>query len=149
MLRVYLDTCCLNRPFDDQTQDRIHLETEAILLVLRHFQAGEWQWIGSKIVGLEIAQTPDPERRHRVTLLASHMHYSVLVEQRDVERAQQLEILGFHAFDALHIACAERCGVDVLLTTDDRFLRLASRLLGHLHVQIRNPLSWLREVTEP
>jgi len=29
MERVYLDLCCLNRPFDDQTQERIRLETEA------------------------------------------------------------------------------------------------------------------------
>jgi hypothetical protein len=26
--RIYLDVCCLNRPFDDQTQARIHLEAE-------------------------------------------------------------------------------------------------------------------------
>lgn len=26
---IYLDVCCLNRPFDDQTQERIFLEAEA------------------------------------------------------------------------------------------------------------------------
>lgn len=25
---IYLDNCCYNRPFDDQTQERIHLESE-------------------------------------------------------------------------------------------------------------------------
>ena len=30
MKRIYLDVCCLNRPFDDQSIDRIHLESEAI-----------------------------------------------------------------------------------------------------------------------
>ncbi len=30
--RIYLDACCLNRPFDDQTQPRIALETQAIFL---------------------------------------------------------------------------------------------------------------------
>ena len=29
---IYLDVCCLNRPFDDQTQERIRLESEAVLL---------------------------------------------------------------------------------------------------------------------
>ena len=38
MVRIYIDTCCLNRPFDDQTQDRIHLETEAILIILKHME---------------------------------------------------------------------------------------------------------------
>jgi len=38
---VYLDVCCLNRPFDDQTQDRIHLESEAVLLILKHIENEE------------------------------------------------------------------------------------------------------------
>lgn len=98
----------------------MHLETEAILLLLTHFQTGECQWVGSKIIDLEIAQTPEPERRHRVTLLARHVHHSVLVEQPEVTRAQQLETLGYHPFDALHLACAERGGADVFSSTDDR-----------------------------
>ena len=28
-MRVYLDNCCYNRPFDEQSQLRIRLETEA------------------------------------------------------------------------------------------------------------------------
>ncbi len=48
MAKVYLDACCLNRPFDDQTQDRIHLEAEAVLLILTHVESGRWQWIGSE-----------------------------------------------------------------------------------------------------
>jgi hypothetical protein len=30
-MRVYLDNCCFNRPFDEQTQTRIRLEAEAKL----------------------------------------------------------------------------------------------------------------------
>jgi hypothetical protein len=50
MPRIYLDVCCLNRPFDDQTQDRVHLEAEAVILILTHCQAGEWEWISSEAV---------------------------------------------------------------------------------------------------
>jgi hypothetical protein len=28
---LYLDVCCLKRPFDDQAQPRIRIETEAVL----------------------------------------------------------------------------------------------------------------------
>jgi hypothetical protein len=31
-LRIYFDVSCLNRPFDDQDQERIRLETEAFPL---------------------------------------------------------------------------------------------------------------------
>ncbi len=148
MMKIYLDACCLNRPFDDQRQDRIRLEAEAVLLILTHIEAGEWQWIGSEVLDFEIEQTPDPQRRHRVKLLVAHARHYVLVEQTEVERAQQLEVLGFNSFDALHLACAESSWADIFLTTDDKLLRQATRLSGQLYVEVENPLMWLREVTE-
>jgi len=33
-IRVYMDVCCLNRPFDDQSEDRIKMESEAVLMIL-------------------------------------------------------------------------------------------------------------------
>lgn len=33
-MRLYIDLSCFNRPFDDQLQDRIHLETEAVFGIL-------------------------------------------------------------------------------------------------------------------
>ena len=147
-MRVYLDVCCLNRPFDDQTQDQIRLEAEAVLLILTHLEAGEWEWIGSEVLELEIEQTPDPERRLRVQLLTAQTHRSVPVENAETERAQQLEGFGFHPFDSLHLACAESGGADVLLTTDGQLLRLVSRLCRELRVRVENPLIWLTEVTK-
>ena len=38
MTRIYLDVCCLNRPFDDQNQPRIRLESEAILIILAQYE---------------------------------------------------------------------------------------------------------------
>ena len=65
-MRIYLDVCCLNRPFDDQTQDRIHLESEAVILILKRVRSGNWEWISSEAVDFEVRQTPDAERRRRV-----------------------------------------------------------------------------------
>ena len=62
-MKIYLDVCCLNRPFDDQQQDRIRLEAEAVLLILSHIQAGDWQWISSEAMDFEIEQAPDSERK--------------------------------------------------------------------------------------
>lgn len=38
--RIYLDACCLNRPFDEQTQPRIALETQSILSILSQCESG-------------------------------------------------------------------------------------------------------------
>ena len=145
-MRVYLDACCLNRPFDDQTQDRIHLETEAIILILNRLEKlPNWEWIGSEVLDFEINQTPDPERRHQVKLLINDVRYSVIVNQKEIERAKQLETMGFHSYDALHIACAESSNVDILLTTDDQLLNKANKLSEQLNIRVENPLTWLKE----
>ncbi len=148
MPRIYLDVCCLNRPYDDQAQDRICLESEAVLLILAHVEAGEWQWTSSEIVDFEIARTPDAERQSRVRFLTRAVQNRVELESGHVERARELAELGFRAVDALYLACAESGDVEVFLTTDDRLLRLTSRHAARLRVRVDNPLGWLREVTQ-
>lgn len=145
MTRLYLDNCCFNRPFDDQTQDRIRLESEAVLLILKHVQRGDWELVRSEAVDLELASLRDAERRRRVQVLANAGTLHVAVEADQLRRSATLETLGFGAFDALHIACAEAAKAHVLLTTDDRFERRARRLQDQLTVRVINPLIWIKE----
>ncbi len=70
-MKVYLDVCCLNRPFDDQSQDRVHLEAEAVLAIIRHVEQSEWQWFSSDAVAYEISKTPNEERQDRLWSLES------------------------------------------------------------------------------
>ena len=53
--------------------------------------------------------------------------------------------MGLKAYDALHVACAEYAQADVLLTTDDRLCRVATRHAHRLKVRVENPLIWLQE----
>lgn len=148
MPTLYLDACCLNRPFDDQSQDRIRLEAEAVLLILSHVQSGEWQWISSDVLNFEIEQIPDLEKRARVALLASSVQKTVSIEPSIEERAREFSKLGFRAFDAQHLASAEIGGAEIFLTTDDQLLRQAERVSGKLKVRVVNPLTWIKETTE-
>ena len=146
MPRIYLDVCCLNRPFDDQTQARIRLEAEAVLIIVAQCELlDQWEWVTSEAVDVEIERTPDPERRRRVQFLAAHAHHSVTVGDTEIQRAQHLESWGIAAYDALHIACAESASADVLLTTDDKLLRKCVTLGEQLRAQVKNPLVWLGE----
>lgn len=145
-LRVYLDVCCLNRPFDDQSQDRIRLEAEAVLLILGRCEAGAWQWLSSAIVEEEVDNTPSHERRSRVKSMLSGAQSTVTLTAIAVTRAKELQAMGFRTYDALHLACAEQARVDVFLTTDDRVLRIATRNTVQLQVRVANPLEWLLEV---
>jgi len=149
MITVYLDACCLNRPFDDQAQDRIRLESEAVLLVLGHVHRGDWRWIGSEVLSFELARNPDAERRRRVEVLVASATKTVVLDERVERRGTELEDLGFGAFDALHLAAAEAAQVDIFLTTDDGLLRRAWRHRDEIRVRVENPLTWLKERSEP
>ncbi|MBW4681962.1 MAG: PIN domain-containing protein [Microcoleus vaginatus WJT46-NPBG5] len=142
---IYLDVCCLNRPFDDQMQERIRLEAEAVLLILARCQSGEWQLLGSEIFDNEIAQTPDSARKEQMMLWASLAITTVSVTDAIELRALALADLGFKAYDALHIACAEAGNAGILVTTDERMLRLAIRHSAVLQVKVENPHRWLIE----
>jgi predicted nucleic acid-binding protein len=149
ILRLYLDVCCLNRPFDDQRQDRIRLEAEAVLLIMGRCEAGAWQWLSSAVVEEEVNHTPSRERRSRVRQMLSGAHGTVALTDVAISRAQELKALGFRTYDALHLACAEQATVDIFLTTDDHVLCIATRHTAQLQVRVANPLVWLLEVIEP
>lgn len=147
-VKIYLDTCCLNRFSDRQIQDRIRQETAAMNIILSHFHSKRWHWISSSILRFEINQNPDVDQRDSLTTLLRLVRQTVFAGGEEILRGAELEILGFKQFDALHIACAESGGADVLLTTDDRMLRLAKRHSTQLQVRVENPYTWLQKVTE-
>lgn len=146
MTKIYFDTCCLNRPFDDQTQERIRLESEAVLAVLSRIEKGEWAWVGSEVLMDEIEQTPDTQKLSRAKLLTGFIQENIEIDDHQVRRAMELQKAGFQLFDALHIACAESAKVDIFLSTDDRLLKLAQRFSKRLHIRVANPLVWAEEM---
>lgn len=146
MTKIYLDTCCLNRPFDDQTQERIRLESEAVLAILSRIEKGEWDWVGSEVLMDEIEQTPDTQKLSRARLLSGFIKQKVEIGEKEAKRAKDLKKEGLQAFDALHLACAESAKADVFLSTDDRLLRLTKRISKRLKIRVMNPLAWVEEM---
>lgn len=145
--RIYLDACCLNRPYDDQIQPRIALETQAILNILNQCELGQWKLITSTALETEIAQTPDLERLKNVIAILAIAKIKVVSSPLIEERSLELVQLGFSSYDAAHIASAERSNADVFLSVDDRLIRKAGRNLEALDVAVDNPINWLIKFT--
>ena len=145
-MRIYLDVCSLNRPFDDQMQDRIHLESEAVLTILKYIEKKQWSMINSDAILYEVNKIPDPERRIKVQLTLSNADDYVPINEPILERAKQIQQLGVQSYDALHIACAEATPADIFLTTDDKLLKRIRRFKGKVKVKVDNPLNWIKEV---
>jgi hypothetical protein len=64
--KLYLDVCCLNRPFDSWQQDRVCFEEEAVLAILRRVYSEEWQLISSEAIEAELERLPNPEKRQSI-----------------------------------------------------------------------------------
>ena len=144
-MRIYLDACCLNRPFDDQTQDRVRLESEAIRAILSAVEQGVHQWVSSAVLEDELLRNPDTERRAVVLGWLRWADERATIGPAAGVLARNWTAVGLGAIDALHVAVAEAAGCDILLTTDDAMIRRGARLDPPPRVRILNPLQWLLE----
>ena len=141
-----MDVCCLNRPFDDQSKDRIRIESEAVLAILNRC-LHDWALVGSEAIDYEISKIPDDERKIGVKILAAISRDRVTVEESILRRASELENIGLKALDALHLACAEK-SAEVMLTTDDEIVKKVMVNDNIVKVRVENPVRWLMEITE-
>jgi len=146
LVKIYLDVCCLSRPFDDQFQDRIKIETDAILSILTHCKIGEWELVGSEAIDIEISKIPDDEKREKINTLRSIANFRVAIDNEVEKRAVEISQLKIYSYDALHIACAERSKADIMLTTDDFLLKKPMQYMDSLMLRVENPVKWLMEV---
>ncbi len=57
-MKIYLDNCCYNRPYDDQTQIRISLETQAKLYIQDLVKNKKLDLVTSYILWYENSENP-------------------------------------------------------------------------------------------
>jgi len=142
---LYLDICCLKRPFDDQAQPRIRLESEAVLGLLVA-DASRVTFVRSAAHDLENDQNPLVWRAERVRAWLADQPLAATDAEPLRFRTRELIDSGLAGFDALHLACAEGCGADVLVTCDDRLLAVARRLGPAIKVRVGELIAIAREV---
>ena len=143
-MRIYFDNCCLNRPYDDLTDNTVRMECEAILSIIDICGASDWSYFSSDVLLDEILETADINRREKVMMLYHTAKEHIGFTETIFSRAKDLESFNIKSFDALHVASAESARADVLLTTDRRLINAAKR--AGTHIPVRNPLVWLSEV---
>lgn len=143
---VYLDICCLKRPFDDQRSTRVQLETTAIAALVEQADAGAIRLVRSPAHVFENDHNPREDRRLATALWLDGAHLEVALTEAAAARARRFVDLGFGSIDALHAAFAEEAGAAWLATTDDRLVALGERHRETLGVRIVNPTFLLEEL---
>lgn len=144
-MKIYLDSCCYNRLFDDRSNIRNYLEREAVLIILQKAFDGEIEIAGSDILEIELSKIKNDEKRNDVegvynALITNTIRTTSEIEMRAVQIREKSNI---KAFDSLHLACAET-EADILLTTDIKFLRGCQRIKSG--ISVKNPVEFIMEV---
>lgn len=144
-MRVYLDNCCYNRPFDDQKQLRIRLEAEAKLGIQEMILERKVELAWSYILDFENQMNPFEQRKMLVRQWRTHATVDTEETKEIIEKAEGLVQMGLNSKDALHLACAISLGCDYFLTTDDHLIKKA---VGIEVIKVADPIIFVREAFE-
>lgn len=143
-MKIYLDNCCLNRPYDDQTQIRISLETQAKLYVQDLIKNKKLDLVTSYVLWYENSQNPYETKRTTISeFIQKNTAEYIDIDKVDIIKFKAEEIMktGIKMKDAYHIACAVFSSCDFFLTTDDRLLKYKTD-----EMQILNPIDFIRRL---
>ena len=143
MTRVYLDTSAYNRPFDDQTQPKIFLETQAVVIILQMVEARVVELISSSVLEYENSRNPYPIKQEAMNRYLQLAELRQEVNEAIRQRAEELEQNGLKAIDALHIACAEAVNSNYFITCDKRLINRCSALT----MKVMNPADFVLEMS--
>jgi len=139
--RVYLDNCCFNRPYDEQTDLKVHLEAEAKMFVQNEILNKTLELAWSFMMDYEISSNPFQDRRMAFLRWKNIAVVDIDPIEEILRKGQTLVQKRIKKKDALHIACAIAAKCDYFLTTDKRILNKNIQ-----EITLINPIDFLRQV---
>lgn len=142
-MRIYLDNCCFNRPFDDQSQIRIRLESEAKLRIQADIVEEKFKLVWSYILDAENKANPFEERMNAISYWKNQAVSMIKENKKIVKTAKRFNEIGLHSKDALHISCAISGKCKYFLTTDDKIINKNSAIK---EIIIIDPIDFIKEV---
>jgi len=144
-MKIYLDNSCFNRPFDDQKQLRIKLETEAKLNIQERIFQKKIELTWSYILDFENEANPFEQRKLVIKGWKNYASVDTDETKEIVKKAESFHKMGIRSKDSIHLACAISMRCEYFLTTDDELIKKAS---GINEIKITDPISFIKEVTE-
>jgi len=142
-LKIYLDNCCFNRPYDDQTQLRIMLETEAKLYIQEEIRKGNIDFVWSYVLFLENSRNFSKTKIMSILDFSKYANETILENNDILKEMDIIRQSGIKDMDALHIACSIYAKCDYFVTTDDRVLRYKSK-----KIKIVTPIEFIKVLEE-
>lgn len=141
-VRIYLDNCCYNRPYDDQSQDRVREEAKAKLYIQERIREGSFDLVTSYMLMYENSRNRFETKRNAIRRFVEDnavIHVDESHKDEAEHIAEDIQATGVKSADSIHTACAIIAKCDYFLTTDDRLLKYKSD-----RIQIVDPTEFVR-----
>ena len=141
-MRIYLDNCCLGRPFDDQNFPRIAQETQAQIFIEKQIRLGKIELATSYMLHYENLQCPKKPRREYVAQFLKEntsIYINIGSSEAVSAKAAQFISAGIKQKDAYHLASAILAECDYFLSVDDRLLKYKSD-----EITLINPVDFIK-----
>ena len=142
-MRIYLDHCTYNRPFDDQRGIKIQLETSTKLYIQGQIKQGKYDLIWSYMSDFENDNNPNIENKISIQMWENIAKLKCKSSESILEIGNKIKKSGIRPNDALHIACALESQCEYFITTDNDLINKNIE-----NIQIINPIDFLRKMEE-
>lgn len=144
-ISVYLDNCCFNRPYDDQSQMKVSLEAQAKMYVQRLIVEKQCDFVYSYMSVYENSKNPYENRKKAIADFFENATCYVSDEHKDEILKMVNEIIktGIKTEDATHVACAIFGKAKIFLTTDKRLLKFKTN-----KISLMSPVDFVRDLEE-
>ena len=142
-MRIYLDNCCYNRPYDNQSNITNSLETQAKLVIQERIRQEKYELCTSAALYHEVDASPYVSQSDVIrTFIQDHTSLYVGEEMKDEVELLASEIMetGVKYYDACHVASAILAECEYFITVDKRLLKYNSD-----KIRMINPVEFISE----
>jgi hypothetical protein len=139
-IKVYLDNCCFNRPYDNQNDVKIKLETEAKLVIQEMILSGKLVLCWSYILDFENINNPFKERQIEIDKWSYKAECYTEEKQEILNLMKEIVSKGIKPLDALHISCSIDMNCDYFITVDRGILKKYNKIK---HISIKSPIDFI------
>ena len=144
-MKVYLDNCCFNRPYDNQNQLSVKLETEAKLSIQEMIKDKKLFLIWSFMLDYENSANTGKSKKESIYEWYNYAQEHVPFQLAIFQLAQKNVLHGFGKKDSIHLACAVIGKCEYFITVDKGILNKSSKIKK---IKILDPISFIRLLEE-
>ena len=128
-MRIYLDTCCYNRRYDDKSIGDIFTEYQDIIVIQKEIVSGNIELATSFMLHYENYQKKDIRKRNNIDFFIKN-YRKIYIGIENIEKlTEEVKIIvksGIKDKDAYHLASAIVANCDYFVTVDKRLLKFSN-----------------------